>query len=1044
MPIQVNPPVPGSPGEELDTGTGGFPVEGKRNAYDVGSTVGDETKIDWSPGNVKVDQTDHDLSKGTKRTLASYLSKTSMGLTPSAPSPVPNKYPIDQNPSDDPVTVSLKDEKGYPSSPTGVSNSSKFVPETLLSSRSEAAANLKMIRGRQFPYGGSSVDGNTLLKNATTRTSDTVVNPSALGGKLPPIQTTEIDDTSPIKNYYGNPNVSNSVIFNRFNPEGREYQTQSAPLNSEQFAKKYALGTSQAERDMSFGRLARVGEILSSRASDELSSMEPGYIPGSTETLPGVSQLGVNKIERDELTARSVIDGLTDAVVEEESLSDLAGKSWGTLNNINDQFSGLGALGMQLLAVALLVALAVIITALSAIFSVGSTESTTVAVRADGKRRLGSSAGFTTSSSRSLLGSIGSFLLGTWQSVGIEPTINPISSCICVGALAFFGIREPKTTPFTFALNAALDGSDAVTQSPGYYSILGRVVGRSFLQLIEAVSPVPSAFDSGLLSGASQILNVIGSLRGSRFIKVLNIFAKIGDQFIRDSQREDNDLDKIPETSALRDRMSPARDSGGNILTTSTKLGWSSYRAPDMFLVPSGLNKVINSISANKMGAHAVRYKSIVPGYLNKSLDGKTYNKVLEDSRISPDDRKNMEKILESEYVPFYMHDVRTNEIVSFHAFLASLTDDYSAQYDTSEGFGRVEPIKIYKSTTRKIGFSFYVAATSAEDFESMWMKINKLTTMVYPQFSEGRTITSTDKNTTIYAPFSQTIQASPLVRVRIGDLITSNYSKFNLARIFGYTYAGTKFNGKELPSSSTESENEEERYLKSVNQARGQAGNRFTGDPLLDNPKPPSGGIPSDAIKLSAAKKNFRLPKGLMLQVTGVVGNAPDTESNLISCKVVLPDKDDNLGITDKRIKELKDTYGNKNEPYWQIIDNGFEYVVLETDLLPAPNLEESLREASSGATGPYSKEVREFMDDNDKGNIIAKSFRSSGGKGLAGFIESMSFDWYDRATWDINPGRKAPKMCKVTISFSPIHDITPGLDHMGANRAPLYRVGS
>jgi hypothetical protein len=1041
MPNQVNPPVPGPSGEELNTGTGGFPVDGKRNAYDVGSTAGDENKIDWSPGNIKVDQAQHDLSKGTKRTLASYLSKTSLGQTPSAPSPVQNKYPIDQNPAEDPVTISLSDERGYPSSPAGISNSSKFVPETLLSSRSEAAANLKMVRGRQFPYGESSVDGNTLLKNATTRTSDTVVNPSALGGKLPPLQTTEIDDTSPIKNYYGNPNVSNSVIFNRFNPEGREYQTQSSPINSNQFAKKYDLGTSQALRDMSFGRLAQVGGILSTRASDELSSMEQGYVPGSTEFLPGVGQLGIKKIQRDELTAKSVIDVLTEDSLSDESLINLSGDSWGALNNINDQFSGLGATGMMLLSIALLIAFSVVLAVLIGIFSIGSPTTTTLTVNPDGTRPMGHSSYEAQTGKGNTLGKI---LFGTWNTIGIESTKHPIETCIPTGAMFFFGINTSGTIA-DMASNVAIKGILSVSESPGYYAVFGRLLSRSIFQLVSLVSPLPSSLTGGIISGASQILNVIGSLRGSKFIKTLNIFAQLGNQFIENEDRKKGYLDTIEETSALRHRLSPVGDGKKLPTTKAINLGWSSYRAPDMFLVPSGLNKVINSISANKMGAHAVYFKSIHPDLLKKGLNSKYHQDPKKnETRIDPGDREVMEKLLESEYVPFYMHDVRTNEIVSFHAFLASLTDDYSAQYDTSEGFGRVEPIKIYKSTTRKIGFSFYVAATSAEDFESMWMKINKLTTMVYPQFSEGRTITSADKNTTIYAPFSQTIQAAPLVRVRIGDLITSNYSKFNLARIFGYTYAGTKFNGKELPSSRTESVNEEERYLKSVNQARGEAGNRFTGDPLLDNPKPPSGGVPSDAIKLSAAKKNFRLPKGLMLQVTGVVGNAPGTGSNLISCKVVLPDKDDNLGITDRRIKELKDTYGNKNEPYWQIIDNGFEYVVLETDLLPAPNLEERLREASSGATGPYSKEVREFMDDEGKGNIIAKSFRSSGGKGLAGFIESMSFDWYDRVTWEIDPGKKAPKMCKVTISFSPIHDITPGLDHEGANRAPLYRVGS
>jgi hypothetical protein len=96
----------------------------------------------------------------------------------------------------------------------------------------------------------------------------------------------------------------------------------------------------------------------------------------------------------------------------------------------------------------------------------------------------------------------------------------------------------------------------------------------------------------------------------------------------------------------------------------------------------------------------------------------------------------------------------------------------------------------------------------------------------------------------------------------------------------------------------------------------------------------------------------------------------------------------------------------------------------------------------------------ISEFMDDlSEKGNAISRSFRSSGGRGLAGFIESMSFDWYDRVTWEIShgtggndapvEGRRAPKVCKVSIGFSPIHDITPGLDHTGFNRAPIYPVG-
>jgi hypothetical protein len=90
---------------------------------------------------------------------------------------------------------------------------------------------------------------------------------------------------------------------------------------------------------------------------------------------------------------------------------------------------------------------------------------------------------------------------------------------------------------------------------------------------------------------------------------------------------------------------------------------------------------------------------------------------------------------------------------------------------------------------------------------------------------------------------------------------------------------------------------------------------------------------------------------------------------------------------------------------------------------------------EASDAALG-----LDEFLDPEK--NALVKSFKSSGGKGLAGFIESMNLDWQDKR-WDVTADASAPMMCKVTISFSPIHDITPGLDSQGYNRAPIYPIG-
>jgi hypothetical protein len=1023
-----------TPGQGLDTGTGGFPV-GQNNelhSYSVDVEDGGQ-RLTWSPGNVKVDKSVSDLSRKTKSTLAAYLSDTTLGKTPSSPVSVRNRYPVNHVDGLDPENFTITDEKGYPSSPDRDLDTytNKFVPGKVLESRSKADTNLKIKRGRQD---GSSPDGNDLLPGVSP------VQPaaSAVGGKFSPeITTVTLPQESPVRQYYGNPNLSNSVIYNRFNPEGSEYKTLGTPMNSSQFAKKYNYGTSQAERDMSYGRLAQVGSVLSTRASAELGSLSDGYNPSNemlSATLPGLTQLGIEKLNREELEARSVIDGLTKDTVPEGSLMNPAGQSWGALNNVNDQFS-VSNIGMQLLAVALLVALSVVILAISALFAIGSPGSTFESMDASGRRPLGSSRFKKTQGGLT----IGTVLYSIVESIGLEPTANPLSVCLPTGALLFFGMAKQDVTSAVMAAVAAKDGLDAVSQSPGYYAVLGRMIGRSFLQISDTFSQLGSAFGASAISGISQTLTTISTLKSTKFMKIVNVFSHLGDQYI-DVKKFNGDeesfsagfgirfksrLDKLSNNNALKDRMTNVGYGVNNLA-----VGWSVYRAPDLFIIPKGLQVVKDSPHARAMGIHSL--ESGIPdaeGGLKRSpyiADDQ------EDTRISSEEREKMERALEAEHVPFYLHDVRTNEIVSFHAFLASLSDDYTANYDQVESFGRVEPIRTYKSTNRKIGFSFYVAATNEADFNAMWLKINKLTTMVYPQFSEGRSISDSDGKYNIHMPFSQVIQAAPLVRLRIGDLITSNYSKFNLARLFGYTYAGTEFDSKKIPDNS-ESYDPKKRAIK-LGELRQRPGTTFTTGAMLSEAKQNEKGARRNNT-IRQAQKNLTLPPGFVLKVV-------KWEAGKVECEIDVARGED---VEDQyAVEASKKAYGDSNYPDQFLLNNGYNYIVNDYDLIPTPTTNKKLDDESSG---DYSLAVREFMTDTDasKGNAIVRSFRSSGGKGLAGFIDSLSFDWYDKVTWEVQSdrkGSKAPKMCKVTVSFSPIHDITPGLDHVGANRAPIYTV--
>lgn len=148
-----------------------------------------------------------------------------------------------------------------------------------------------------------------------------------------------------------------------------------------------------------------------------------------------------------------------------------------------------------------------------------------------------------------------------------------------------------------------------------------------------------------------------------------------------------------------------------------------------------------------------------------------------------------------SQYVPFYIRDLRSNEIIHMHSFIESFTDSISAQYNETGGFGRVDKIKRWESTTRSINIGFYMVATQPEDHDLMWLKINKIANMLYPQWSDsvGR-VARTDKPEKYFKfPFTSVPTATPLVRIKLGDVLTSNHSEVNIKRIHGYNSSSSK-----------------------------------------------------------------------------------------------------------------------------------------------------------------------------------------------------------------------------------------------------------
>jgi hypothetical protein len=783
-------------------------------------------------------------------------------------------------------------------------------------------------------------------------------------------------------------------------------------------------------------------------------------------------------VERFQLEAADVLRALP-AAIDEDILIDPAGLSWGSLNNTQDQFSGISAFGMQLLAVALLVSIAVVIAFINVLFIFPGTQLQNVGADSKGRRPYGYYEIDPGAANYSDVSSIISAIIGGkfnfWRMVGIQNTKNDFKECLPVGALAFFGVSAPDVG-ITGMLSEAAGAILSVAQNPGFYTVMSRAFSRSFVLLGDSFSGLVKAFGQGFVAGLKALLEIIDVLRNSKLMKSINIFTQLGDTVLRLSSTDDSPrfptidkqaeggfssrfnskIDQQPIGEAVRGHRLKAEGLSVNPLT----LAWASYRAPDKLILPNAIAQTIFSGEQPDFGAPPMFPDigaNVIGGPDNGGIKHGGPYISSNTGRINTKDREALENALESEYVPFYLHDVRTNEIISFHAFLASLTDDYTAAYDSFDAFGRVEPVKIYKSTTRKIGFSFYVAATNPQDFNSMWLKINKLTTMVYPQFTRGRALSTTDGKYKMLAPFSETISSAPLIRVRIGDLIRSNYSKFNLARLFGMGIPGTNFGGDKPLSPVTADFSVAPDKIKAA--TKYQTGYYYEALMPLSVPVPPTGlpGIPPP-FPGAAAISNLPMPAVFALETNGLT--VIRGGKTFYKFTVVEKSGEDKarLNMDDAMFKKIVDYYSGEGGTNYNILNKDylFEPAQIAPTFATAKKILETTdlaRSARSEIKNYYDK-VSEFMNDDadtSKGNAIARSFRTSGGRGLAGFIESLSFDWYDRTTWEIGQGigdeiyfgRRAPKMCKVTVSFSPIHDIAPGLDESGFNRAAIYPVG-
>jgi len=805
------------------------------------------------------------------------------------------------------------------------------------------------------------------------------------------------------------------------------------------------------------GRMASIGPLLALRAGKELGAASAGSDPNSAgmqlgALLPGGAQIGITRVDTQVLLASDVINGLTTDELDSANVLSFGSLSWGQLNNPNDPYSGTDALGMLILSTALVAGVTLLFDGLSLLLGL-ITPSTKRATRdAQGRYSPGEYYAGSKAGNKAASGGIGGALsalssLNFGALLGIKPTNFPFSLALKRGTNAFFGI--PEDAGLLGQLAGALSSS---ADSPGFNVVVARAIIRSGITIVDQMKKI----GGNIMNAISAILALIDVIKGSKLISACNIFAGLGDAILTKpaswldpdapgtkNSAMDNRGDADPHASVTKSRMKG-----------SLKLSWSSNRAAANLIMPANI-LAANLASGKKLGA-----PSPFVGFKAASLVESTVTSP-GTGRISNALALEFEKQLDASYVPFYFHDIRTNEMISFHAFIASLGDSYTVAYDKHDGFGRVEPIRIYKSTERKIDMSFYVVSTSPSDFDDMWVKINKLVTLLYPQYTKGKQLQDKDGNNVFTQPFSQLIGASPMIRIRLGDLIRSNYSLYALGRLFGMGDPKFTIDKKKLDEGSIAVLDDSEtlrslvvgldKALSSPNDETYHLPSGYIATLATDQEAGGGGiSIPVPPLPLVGTKNTLKYSPTLSVFADYLEIKAkkvhPDNPQLIIGEVQLTTDPTILEKYKANSFKEFNKQYDNPDNPYERII--GGKYIFPASQLTPtSKNTSNLVKELSTLASvlkknEGYGVAVQKFLSADS--NAVVKAFADTAGKGMAGFIETMAFDWYDKVTWEIDHGRIAPKMCKITLSFAPIHDISPGIDHNGYNRGPLYPVGS
>jgi len=143
------------------------------------------------------------------------------------------------------------------------------------------------------------------------------------------------------------------------------------------------------------------------------------------------------------------------------------------------------------------------------------------------------------------------------------------------------------------------------------------------------------------------------------------------------------------------------------------------------------------------------------------------------------------DKVVKTDYIgksglPFYFKDLRDDTYVVFRAYIDGINENITPTWTPTSYVGRSEPVYNYQQTERDLSFNLKMYAQNREELDALYKKLNRLTSMCYPQYAPDKNVT-TDQGLGDGSEIPAIRMKPPLVRFRMGDMFGGNGGDVNM-----------------------------------------------------------------------------------------------------------------------------------------------------------------------------------------------------------------------------------------------------------------------